>query len=297
MTFEHKITGNFEVSMIKQTKWTEMVDPHFHDCYELYYLMQGEVFYFIENGVFSVKKGDMVLIPCHIIHKTRSHNKPGYKRVLISFNEKFVGDMVKDDSDLLNCFHQKVISLTKKEQQICESLLNQLLDEYSGIYKPNKALTKCLLGQLLILLSRHVQSDEAEKNMQTTNIASQKIIEIVEYINREYSNEITLEILSETFYMSPAHLSKLFKKSTGFHYSEYLINVRLRQAVRMLQNTDRNITEIAFETGFNSSNHFCKSFKSVMGVSPLKYRKMSSAFIPDIFNSKTTPIQNTHNIL
>ena len=114
------------------------------------------------------------------------------------------------------------------------------------------------------------------RSIRFSNLTSQKIIDIVKYINHEFKEDITLESISEKFYISSAHLSKLFKKVTGFNYREYLSNVRIKHAVNLLSNSDLNITEIAFQVGFNSSNHFCKSFKSVIGISPLKYRNSKS---------------------
>ena len=273
MSIEQKIDSNFEISLLKRTRWVGMHDSHFHNGYELYYLLEGEVYYFIENAVYSVKKGDMVLIPRNLIHKTSSRNKPDCKRVLISFQDSFVFDMLKYDKNLLDCFNLRIISLSKQNKKTLENIIGKLLNEFGGIYEPNYALIKALLCELLILLCRNVGNDELKNSVQIDNITSQKIIEVVEYINKEYKQDITLEMLAKQFYMSSAYLSRLFKKVTGFHYSEYLTNVRIKQAVYLLSNSNYNVTQIALNTGYNSSNHFCKSFKSVMGISPLKYKR------------------------
>jgi len=265
-----KINSNFEISSIKRSEQTVMNDTHFHDTYELYYLLSGEINYFIENAVYGVKKGDMVLIPHNVIHKTQYQENASSKRILISFSADFISGLLKDDPDILSCFDQKIISLNKQKMQSAENIMTQLLNEFAGIYEPNFALVKCLFGQLLILLCRQSRKAPAARNLQF----DPRIMEIVDYINREYKRDITLKLLSEKFYISTSHLSKLFKSVTGFNYCEYLLNVRIKQAVSMLQNSDLNITEIALKVGYNSSNHFCKSFKAIMGVSPLKYKRI-----------------------
>ena len=271
--FFEEINSSFQIDTAKRTEPQAMNDTHFHNTYELYYLAVGELNYFIENAVYSVKKGDIILIPPNIIHKTQYHLE--CKRILISFSSEFISDLLKCDNSMLSCFNNRIISLQKQRQQSCENIINGISNEFSGIYEPNFALVKCLLGELLILLCRYSKNDKGirdEKNIQPINPSSHRIMEIVEYINKEYKEDITLKLLSEKFFIGSTQLSKLFKKTTGLKYCEYLLNVRIKQAVYLLQSSELNITEIAFNVGFNSSNHFCKCFKALVGISPLKYR-------------------------
>ena len=93
------------------------------------------------------------------------------------------------------------------------------------------------------------------------------------YIYFNYDKEITLEDVSLKFNISKSYFSKRFKEVTGFGYKEYLISVRLREACEQLLNTDKSITQIAYECGFNDSNYFGDAFRKTKGVSPNKYRK------------------------
>ena len=79
--------------------------------------------------------------------------------------------------------------------------------------------------------------------------------------------------MAQRFFMSPTYLSRTFKRIMGTTYSDYIRSVRINYSIHLLLNTDANITEIAALAGFNSSNHFCKTFKDCMGISPLKYRQ------------------------
>lgn len=99
------------------------------------------------------------------------------------------------------------------------------------------------------------------------------IAEAAEYIYFNYDKNITLEQVADKFNMSKSHFSKRFKIVTGFGYKEYLISVRIKEACDMLLNTDKTITDIAFECGFNDSNYFGDAFRKAKGVSPHKYRK------------------------
>lgn len=95
---------------------------------------------------------------------------------------------------------------------------------------------------------------------------------MVRYINTHYMEDITLLKLSDQFYMSSTYLSRTFRKVMGMTYSEYLIRVRIRQDIHLLNHTKMRVTEIVQKTGFHSDNHFCKMFLQITGVLPLKYR-------------------------
>jgi YesN/AraC family two-component response regulator len=99
--------------------------------------------------------------------------------------------------------------------------------------------------------------------------------EIATYIYQNYDKKLTLEDMSEKFNISRSYLSKKFKVITGFGFKEYVVNVRIQNACRLLLETNKSITDIAFECGFNDSNYFGDAFRHVKGVSPNKYRKQS----------------------
>ena len=79
--------------------------------------------------------------------------------------------------------------------------------------------------------------------------------------------------MAEKFHISKSYLSKKFKHVTGFGFKEYIVNIRIKNACKMLLDTDMTITDIAFECGFNDSNYFGDAFKHIKGIAPYKYRK------------------------
>lgn len=104
---------------------------------------------------------------------------------------------------------------------------------------------------------------------------NENIFKIVRYLNENYANKISLHILSELFFISESHLSRSFKKVTGFNIMKYINVLRVKEAQKMLLNSNLNITEIAYTIGYDSITHFERVFKSFTSVSPLKYRKIN----------------------
>ena len=88
------------------------------------------------------------------------------------------------------------------------------------------------------------------------------------YIEQNYSQEITLKKAAELMGYEPCHCSKIFKKLTGMNFISYLNNVRIKKAIEKIHWTDHSITQIAFECGFHNVRNFNRVFKTVTGQSP-----------------------------
>ena len=103
---------------------------------------------------------------------------------------------------------------------------------------------------------------------------NQLVENVVAYIKENYALDISLAAMAKMHFVSAEHLSRTFKRETGFGFSEYLTLVRLRQAEYLLKDrADKSISEIAYLCGFNDSNYFSDKFKKAYGVSPLKYSR------------------------
>lgn len=105
--------------------------------------------------------------------------------------------------------------------------------------------------------------------VQTSNPIVQSI---KEFIAEKYQENISLSDLADTFYLSKEHLSRLFKKETGQNLFSYIMELKLKEARRLLIETDRTLDDIAFSLGFSNGNYFSKVFKKNTGVSPSSYR-------------------------
>jgi len=95
---------------------------------------------------------------------------------------------------------------------------------------------------------------------------------IVEYLNDEYPSNPSLLELAQIADVSPEHLSREFKKVFKLTIGEYRRQVKVKQSCHMLRHTDKNLSDIAFETGFSDQSHFSRVFKKQTGMTPLEYR-------------------------
>lgn len=109
------------------------------------------------------------------------------------------------------------------------------------------------------------------------------LFEIYAYIQNNYTNDLTLETISKLFYLSQPYLSSLFKKHTGCGISQYIENLRMDQAKKLLIDYDLSICEVAALIGYNDPNYFSKVFRKHTGISPTKYKTDCPVAEPQCF--------------
>lgn len=241
---------------------------HHHDSYEIYYTISGEREYFIENSFFKASVGDFVLIPKNMLHRTAGK---GADRILIYFEDSFIEQYFSKEmiSYLLSDFRPKIFRPSEAVREKSRVLLSTLLSAYKS--QADSALLASYLFQILFLLSTEENSVKKDES------SDQRINQILCYINENFNKIETIDEIADHFYISKYHLCRSFSKNMGIPLISYLNTVKVRAACDMLQRKTYTITEIALQSGFNSSAYFCKVFKQETGFSPREYKSLHKA--------------------
>lgn len=267
--------STFKIDYRTETKPTSMQNYHYHNCYELYYLCSGERFYFIKDKCYRVKKGSLVFINKYDIHYTTAMSNQGYERILINFKKEFLSGFADSaDINLFDCFEKDIhiIEFTGPQQQFTESLVRTMLKEFCAPEAGSETYLKSALVQLLIIISRYSRK-MVENNLGYMNSTHKTISEVTGYINNNFSENITLQSISDKFFISTYYFSRTFKRVTGLTFIDYLNSVRIKEAQKLLRKTNMSITEISEAVGFKNTTHFGRIFKKISGISPLAYKK------------------------
>ncbi|ADI26660.1 response regulator transcription factor [Geobacillus sp. C56-T3] len=103
-----------------------------------------------------------------------------------------------------------------------------------------------------------------------------EIHKIKRYIEEHYAENISLKSIAKQFYMNPVYLGQLFKKTYGFYFKEFLLQLRIGQAKKLLRTTNLRIYEVAEKVGFGSVDYFVTQFEKMEGLTPSEYRKKST---------------------
>lgn len=271
--------NNFFINKVKRTTKFDMPLHHFHEDYEIFYLIQGERKYFINDTIYKVSEGNLVLVNVDEIHKTSDFSDHYHERIVVNFTSAFLDEFSPNVNtlNLYSCFNLKnrVLPLSFKYKNNIENVLNRLLEIDKNQNDKKDFYSKVLLCELLILINNFVD-DFKLKDYNSMQPINPKVSQIIKYINENYHQALSLSSVAKEFYLSPFYLSKLFKQTTNFTFTEYLNSVKIRNATKLLQNNKYKIIDIAEKVGFTNNTHFTRVFKAVMGMSPMKYRKLLS---------------------
>lgn len=132
------------------------------------------------------------------------------------------------------------------------------------------------------ILERFVESKLTGSMRKATDYYQDKAIvsSALDFINKNYAQNISLDLISENCYCNPAYLSHLFNKEIGMSITDYINKCRVEDAKRLLDLTELSITQISQEVGFNDPSYFSKVFKNIQGVNPTHYRQRKHRHAP-----------------
>ena len=234
---------------------------HYHGLWEIYYMVMGKCNYFIGERIFEVEPGDLVIIPPGTIHKT-NYSSEFHSRLLINFSDEYLLGKVAASLREVGYIYRN--PETKRE---IEGIFERIEGEYAKADSYSEEALTLYTTALALLAVRNKKEGE-----NFTTVGS-LIDGAVKYVRDNYMNDIKLSGVATELSVSPEHLSRLFKRVTGFGFSEYLTILRLKAAEEMLKREPGvSVSEVAYACGFNDSNYFSYKFKKVYGIAPTKAR-------------------------
>lgn len=249
---------------------------HSHRAYEIIFLLEGDLSYFVDERTYKLVPGSIVFINSHSMHQNVSFDDSKYKAIMVRFSKDFVINHIAeaDNSHFFYSFYHKTraLQLTEQQGEELKTHLLEMSDEFEAGRPESRYYCATCLIQLLIKAKRIILQDAAGSQVGYPSYMHMKISRVAGYINSNYMKNISLSDLSENFGISECYLSRNFRKVTGFYFSEYLNTTRINMAKKLLDETNLTITRISEETGYNTITHFGRMFKNLTGVSPKKYR-------------------------
>lgn len=255
-----------------------MTMKHFHDTYELYFLLEGERYYFIEKETYYVKTGDLVLVNREQVHKTSQAGCKTHDRILLQLSQRVLEPWLKSAGmySLEKIFgdYYGVIKLSDTEWEEMKNLLLGIRNELEHRADKYELMVRFMLSQILLIICRNRKRNVVKEMPPTVQTAKHgKVHEVAEYLTVHCETGESLEALAERFFISKSYLSRIFREVTSFSVNEYRNLARVRKARELLANSDYSITEISDILGFESVTYFERIFKKHAAATPSGYRK------------------------
>ena len=252
---------------------------HYHNTCEICFFAHSTVRAFMQNTWYDVQDGDIVIIPQYEMHRYEYLNADRYTRLLINFSDEYLRNMLEQlhcpglytSLKATKCMHLRPRSMKfrKLYQQAEEVLASYKLmmrrhtEESVAIFR---ARFFCLLCDLQPLITEKTDTAGLSKS-------SECVQRIINYIDENYTQQLTLEQLAEIALVDKYHLCHIFKQHTGMTAVKYIHTRRIIEAEKQLLYSNRSADAIAFAVGFTTMQHFYRVFREITGTSPGEYRE------------------------
>lgn len=249
--------------------------PHQHPFTEIFFITHGKGFFQIDDQLVRVTESDLIVINpnCSHTEKSMSSDDP-LEYIVFGVNNLAIASLpniLNNDDILFNGY--RVINFNNKRNDLLY-YLNALLKELDDKKVNYELACKNLLTLFLISVVRNTTSNIfVSETPEKVNVECMKI---KNYIDSHYSENITLDFLSNLTYINKFHLVHLFTKEMGISPINYLINKRIDESKKLLSTTNYSIRDISSIVGFSNSSYFSQMFKKIAGISPKTFRLNNS---------------------
>lgn len=264
---------NFRLFHIKDDGIGE-IDYHYHEFYKLLFLISGSGTYFIEGKRYTIRSGDIIRIGYQQVHRPEFAPETPCERVIFYISPEFLESQSSADCQLTECFSKEEDHILRPDGKLHHklfSLASEIEKElFSGQYGCELSSAGTLL-RLLVLITRSVRQEELAMPSPILP-ESRQIREVMHYIDTHLSEDLTIDLLAEKFYLSRYHLMHRFKKETGTAVHAYLSNRRLLMA-RDLISKGIPSTDACFQCGYGSYSSFSRAYRKFFGTSPNGHQK------------------------
>lgn len=243
----------------------EIFRSHWHEHIELHYVFRGGAVFHIDQELYEAQEGDLIIANRNELHAGYSTTVP-YEAGLLVF----------DPTDLSRELGEKNLrfqSLIRGDA----ALRRRIVDIFEARRKEElgyRALCRALVTELLVYLCRHyaVESVSAKAVMQRRRDL-ERLQPALIYIERHYSERISVAQLAQMLCLSPDRLGHLFRAGVGQAPLQYINEIRLRKAMNLLKTEEHTVTEVAQAVGFFDYNHFGRLFRRRYGCTPNQVRQ------------------------
>ena len=270
---EANINHSFHINHLKVDNFTSL--RHFHPEVEILLVVQGRGTRFVGDSVEPFAQGDLVMIGPNVSHEWCSDKNSGISEAIyILFNTEIMGNdfwNLPESKIILKIIQQseRGIKLTGKTRDEVEYIMRSIETSYgfTRIIMLMSILEMIAFnGEYQYLASPVVLNTINERDNERLN-------KVYKYVIDNIQHEINLGKAASIANLSTAAFCRYFRKRTNKTFIQFLNEIRIGQACRLLVNENQSIANICYSCGYNNNSYFIRQFKTITGFTPLGYRK------------------------
>lgn len=266
---EHKSFGVFH-----STENNPDGEIHTHNCCELLLCVKGGKNFLINDRVYEAQDGDLFIANQFEAHKVTFWDNAAVERYVIQIHPDFLFSSSTDQTDLSACFYHRPaefshrLPLSPEEQEQLVDWLKQLEQSYEF----GDDVIKRSIAALLLTFVNQLFSKQQNPPRYLPSGREDPLQAAILYINRHFGEELTLDKIAKSCFLSANQLCRIFKDTLGTTVMKYVIGKRISEAKKYLK-AGYNVSDTAFMCGFRDYSNFIRTFTASAGISPGKYAK------------------------
>lgn len=244
---------------------------HYHNFHKILICLDGDLSYCIEGRTYQLEKNDIVFVSAGEVHRPIAHSNHIYDRIIIYVSKDYLSKHKSGNDDLSLCLqqaHEKQSHVLRipsfnngKLGNIMRDLENALKEDDFA----NDLYRNLLFLEFMVQLNRAAQKNAVE--YLSTTSSNDKVVAIIDYLNKNLTKEISIDSLADQFYISRYYLMHSFKEATGYTIGNYITTKRLLLAKELIHQ-GMAVTDACYESGFHSYSTFSRAYKKTFGFSP-----------------------------
>ncbi|HEY9260311.1 AraC family transcriptional regulator [Chitinophaga sp.] len=270
--------SSFVVKEFCQPRFTNTF--HFHHGYELILIVKSEGKMYAGNKVMNYNEGEIYMFGPGLVHCFCNNSSPVgtdelAHAIIVQFTEDFIGKDFFDNLELRKI--RELIQLSEYGIKFSKisSAVNTLFFQFQASQQMKNLIILLQILDELSLRSRdsvQLLTDDPRK-IHYKDVDSKKLESVFKYVLENYAGHVDSKSAAALAYMNEAAFCRYFKKRTTKTFSQFVNEIRISHATKLLMGTDNGISEICYACGFDNISYFNRQFKIYQGTSPREYRK------------------------
>lgn len=251
----------------------------YREYYGISYTVSGHRKFIMPHMIGFLNNGDVGVTPKNVYHRTSFVDDTPYERFVLKFTDNAIAPLI----DIIGIgkfeelYSYPVYHFEPDMQEKIYKIFCDMLYEYEHYTIESDLILKGMLHNLIMTVIRcHCVSNLTDIELSKTDAS---ILKAMKYMECNFLNNPSLIETAGHAGFSPAHFSRLFKKTIGVTYSEYLNYIRIEKGRSLLLTTSLSINEIAQLSGFDNSSYFCNVMKKLLGCTPNSLRHLKESHL------------------